>query len=65
MDMVKYFQNVIAPWMRARFGTSERGAALVEYALLLALIAVFCVVALTFLGGEAAEKFSDVGNSIS
>ncbi len=65
MDMVKHFQNVIAPWMRARFGTSERGAALVEYALLLALIAVFCVVALTFLGGEAAEKFSDVGNSIS
>ncbi|MGI9022848.1 MAG: Flp family type IVb pilin [Acidimicrobiales bacterium] len=65
MDMVKYFQNVVAPWMRARFGTSERGAALVEYALLLALIAVFCVVALTFLGGEAAEKFSDVGNSIS
>ena len=65
MDMVKYFQNVIAPWMRAPFGTSERGAALVEYALLLALIAVFCVVALTFLGGETAEKFSDVGNSIS
>jgi len=65
MDMVKYFQNVVAPWMRARFSTTERGAALVEYALLLALIAVFCVVALTFLGGEAADKFSDVGNSIS
>ena len=65
MDMVKYFQNVVAPWMRSRFGTTERGAALVEYALLLALIAVFCVVALTFLGGEAADKFSDVGNSIS
>ena len=64
MDMIKYFQNTIAPWMRARFGTSERGAALVEYALLLALIAVFCVVALTFLGGQAADKFSDVGNSI-
>jgi pilus assembly protein Flp/PilA len=55
---------MVAPWMRARFGTTERGAALVEYALLLALIAVFCVVALTFLGGKAADKFSAVGNSI-
>jgi len=64
MDMVKYFQNWVAPWMRARFGTTERGAALVEYALLLALIAVFCVIALTFLGGKAADKFSSVGNSI-
>ncbi len=64
MDMVKYFQQMVAPWMRARFGTTERGAALVEYALLLALIAVFCVVALTFLGGKAATKFSSVGNSI-
>jgi len=64
MDMVKYFQQMAAPWMRARFGTTERGAALVEYALLLALIAVFCVIALTFLGGKAADKFSSVGNSI-
>ncbi len=60
MDMIKYFQT----WMRARFGTTERGAALVEYALLLALIAVVCIAALTFLGGSAATKFSKVGNSI-
>jgi len=64
MDMVKYFQQMVAPWMRARFGTTERGAALVEYALLLALIGVFCVIALTFLGNKAATKFSSVGNSI-
>ena len=61
MDMVKYFQT----WMRARFGTTERGAALVEYALLLALIAVACILALTFLGGNASSKFSKVGNSIA
>jgi pilus assembly protein Flp/PilA len=65
MDMIKYVQMVLAPAMRARFGKSERGAALVEYALLLALIAVVCIVALQFLGGSAAEKFSKVGNSIS
>jgi pilus assembly protein Flp/PilA len=65
MDMIKYVQTVLAPAMRARFGKNERGAALVEYALLLALIAVVCIVALQFLGGSAAEKFSKVGNSIS
>lgn len=52
-------------WVRAKFGQSERGAALVEYALLLALIAVVCIAALTFLGENADEKFSDIGNSIA
>jgi pilus assembly protein Flp/PilA len=65
MDVFGYWQQVVVPFVRTRFGKHERGAALVEYALLLALIAVLCIVALTFLGGEAAEKFSDVGNSIS
>ena len=65
MDMVKYVQNIVAPWLQARFAKTERGAALVEYALLLALIAVVCIVALQFLGGSAADKFSKVGNSIS
>ncbi len=64
MDMIKYVQGVVASWTQARV-KSERGAALVEYALLLALIAVVCIVALQFLGGEAADKFSTVGNSIA
>ena len=34
-------------YLQARFTKTERGAALVEYALLLALIAVVCIVALT------------------
>ncbi len=55
----------IVNWMQARFAKTERGAALVEYALLLALIAVVCIVALTQLGDQASEKFQDVGNSIS
>ncbi len=61
MDLVSFWTTFI----KARFGKSEKGAALVEYALLLALIAVVCIIALEFLGGEAAEKFSDVGNSIA
>ncbi len=54
----------IAPYLRARFGDTERGAALVEYALLLALIAVVCIVALTTLGDKASSKFNAVGNSL-
>ena len=61
MDIMK----TIAPYLRARFGDTERGAALVEYALLLALIAVVCIVALSVLGGQASQKFTDVGNSIA
>ena len=61
MDLVNFWTTYI----KARFGKSEKGAALVEYALLLALIAVVCIVALQFLGGEAADKFSTVGNSIA
>ncbi|HEX2048382.1 MAG TPA: Flp family type IVb pilin [Acidimicrobiales bacterium] len=57
--------NDIVTYMQTRFARTERGAALVEYALLLALIAVVCIVALTSLGGDAADKFDKVGNSIS
>jgi pilus assembly protein Flp/PilA len=60
MDQFKIF----ATYLRARFGDTERGAALVEYALLLALIAVVCIVALTTLGGKASSKFTTIGNSL-
>ena len=54
----------IAAWMRAQAKT-ERGASLVEYALLVALIAVVCIVAVTFLGKSAKSKFNTVGDSIN
>jgi pilus assembly protein Flp/PilA len=37
----------------------------VEYALLVALIAVVCILAVTFLGKAASSKFSSVGTSIA
>ena len=43
---------------------NERGAALVEYALLLALIAVVCIVALTTLGDKASSKFDSIGQKL-
>ncbi len=64
MDLIAYWQKHCRPYLRAVFGRSERGAALVEYALLLALIAVVCIVALTQLGDQAKDKFEKVGNSI-
>jgi pilus assembly protein Flp/PilA len=50
--------------LRNRFKTTESGATLVEYALLVALIAVVCLVALTMLGTNASAKFSAVGSAI-
>ena len=55
----------IVNYMQARLAKTERGAALVEYALLLALIAVVCIVALTTLGGGASTKLNDIAQSIS
>lgn len=43
---------------------TERGASLVEYALLVALIAVVCIAAVTTLGRKAADNFSSVAGAI-
>jgi pilus assembly protein Flp/PilA len=63
--LIAYWQKNCTPYLRAVLGRGERGAALVEYALLLALIAVVCIIALTQLGEQAADKFSTVGGSIA
>lgn len=55
--------HFIKAWLVAQAKT-ERGASLVEYALLVALIAVVCIAAVTTLGKNASEKFSEVGASI-
>jgi pilus assembly protein Flp/PilA len=64
MDLVAYWKNNFAPYLRALLGRSERGAALVEYALLVALIAVVCIAAITLLGQSADKKFSEVASRI-
>jgi len=43
----------------------ERGASLVEYALLLALIAVVCVVAVSLLGGNLNSSYSKDASSVA
>jgi pilus assembly protein Flp/PilA len=53
----------VAAWLRSKTD-SERGASLIEYALLLALIALACIIALQFLGDKASEQFHSVGGSL-
>jgi pilus assembly protein Flp/PilA len=43
----------------------ERGASLVEYALLLAFIAIVCIGAMELLGNDVQPPLSGVGNSIT
>jgi pilus assembly protein Flp/PilA len=64
MPTIDYWRHCCLPYLRARLGTDERGASLVEYALLVALIAVICIVAIAFLGSSASSKFSTVGSSV-
>jgi pilus assembly protein Flp/PilA len=44
---------------------SEEGQALVEYALILALVAVFCIGALTALGGSVSGALTAISTAIS
>jgi len=62
-DLMWLYVNVTGR-LRDRFSPDERGASLVEYALLVALIAVVCIVAVTLLGSNASAKFSSVGSSL-
>ncbi|MCO6429693.1 MAG: Flp family type IVb pilin [Deltaproteobacteria bacterium] len=42
----------------------EEGASLVEYALLLALIAVVCIVAIRVIGTKASAQFSSIAGQL-
>ena len=48
-----------------RFRRNEDGAALAEYGLLVALIAVVCVVAVTALGTQVSIAFSKIASDIA
>jgi len=43
----------------------ERGASLVEYCLLVGLIALVCFAALQALGGDVAKPYSELGTSLT
>jgi Flp pilus assembly pilin Flp len=43
----------------------DAGAGLVEYALLVALIALVCFAAIQFFGGNLGSKYSSIGSSVT
>jgi pilus assembly protein Flp/PilA len=58
--MIEQLVPQVVAWWR-----DEEGASLVEYILLVALVAVVSIAAITFLGKSAKDKFEFTGKSIS
>ena len=53
-------------WSDLRMRVQEEGGATaVEYALMIALIAAVIIVAVTFIGTSAEDKFNSVGTAVS
>ena len=48
-----------------RLRREEEGAALVEYGMLVGLIAVLCVIAVTTLGTEVSTAFSRIASALT
>ena len=65
MNIVAFVMRMADPVRALWSRRDEAGASLVEYALLLALIAVVAIVALHFLGGSVSNTLNSVGNSIN
>ncbi len=57
LDLMVQFMN--------RFTADDEGASLVEYALLLVLIAVVSIIVITQVGKSSSETFSSVNSSLS
>jgi Flp pilus assembly pilin Flp len=52
-------------WLQAKFGKDEAGASMVEYILLVALIALAVIAAVVFLKDQVNGKFNDAGSKLS
>ncbi|HEV3449889.1 MAG TPA: Flp family type IVb pilin [Acidimicrobiia bacterium] len=56
---------VLRTWIQARLARDERGANLVEYLLLVGLIAIAVMAAVIFLGSQISPTFSQAGSHLS
>ncbi len=50
---------------QSRVVRKEEGAAMVEYGLLVALIAIAAIIAITFVGEAVSDNFDEVGSELS
>ena len=57
---------VLSAWLQSRLGsTGERGANMVEYGLLLALIAIIAMVAVKAFGSGVSTQFSSITSAVN
>jgi Flp pilus assembly pilin Flp len=56
---------VTRTWLQAKFSKDEKGASMVEYILLVALIALAVIAAVVFLKNQVNSKFNDAGSKLS
>ena len=56
---------VLKTWLETKFAKDEDGANLVEYILLVALIALAVIAAVIFLRGQVSAKFNEAGSKLS
>ena len=57
---------MLALWTKAVafFTDEERGASMVEYALLVALIAIIAIAAVSLTGDQVSSNFQDISDSL-
>ncbi len=53
------------PTARENFFKDEKGAALVEYGILIALIAIICIILVATVGNKVSAKFSELDAKFS
>ena len=56
---------VMRTWLQAKFAKDEAGASMVEYILLVALIALAVIAAVSFLKDQENAKFNNAGSQLS
>ena len=63
--MLRLYTGVTTWWADLKGRAAEEGGATaVEYALMVALIAAVIIVAVTAIGTNSSEKFTEVGDSV-
>ena len=62
-DLFRFLEYDMRKFL-ARLRRDDEGASFVEYALLVALIAVACIVAVTLLGTNLAAMFTNVAGKV-
>ena len=55
---------VLWTWIEARLRTNERGASMVEYALLLGLIFIVAIVAVRAFGSGVSTQYSTIDSQV-